>query len=119
MRFRPGFQTIEAVHVSTLLIEKAVEYNNHLYCVETDIFKAFDRLEHAVLLEALRDAGVSEVIAAAFVREIRTGFLEVVLPSGRKTRHLPQTRGVRQGGCSSPLLFLAAYDFILRPLFQK
>ena len=117
--FRPGYQVNEAILATKLIIERSTEYGVPLCLSKLDIKKAFDRISHGVIADALAYFGFHPTISRAIMRELFEGTLTVCTPDGLSTPPIPQLRGVRQGGCSSPALFIFALAYLLRDLPAK
>ena len=85
--------------------------------LKIDIRKAFDRLTHDWLLDTLEEAQVPRFLAAAYVRQVRTAQLQLTLPGsiGIAATVRPQ-RGVLQGHCLSPLIFVSCGARAVRAL---
>ena len=79
-----------------------------------DIAKAYDNIMHTDILDALLEAGCPNIIAAAWVRELRTMGIRMKLGS-YKTGRIPRTKALFQGDPAAPFIFNHALD---RPLFK-
>ena len=51
--FRKGYSTQEILHIIRSLIEKAKEWQEHIYVGDGDVEKAYDNTEHAHIINAL------------------------------------------------------------------
>ena len=106
--FRTGRSTHEALLAFELLISKSIEWNAPIWFISVDLRKAFDRIEHASLFQALLSIGLDShyVGLLANLYSDQRG----VLGNGSTFRI---TRGVRQGDVLSALLFNVALDAAL------
>lgn len=103
--FRAGFSTMTAIHQVTEKITKALENKQKIALIMCDLSKAFDTVDHEILLSKLDHYGISGV-AGSWMRSFLTG---------RKQRvHLNEQgvspwetidRGVPQGSILSPMCF--------------
>jgi len=73
--------------------------------VYTDCAKAFDRVDHCLLLEKLGCLGLSKN-AVAFIQSYLSGRRNVVKVGGARSEVFEATSGVPQGSNLGPLLFL-------------
>ena len=100
-------------------MERAREFKCPLAIVKCDIMKAFDRIKHSTILEALERHKVHPPVVRACARELLSARCAVRTPEGLLTDDIPQSRGVRQGGCSSPALFVLALACLLQDLVES
>ena len=117
--FRPTYQAEESIHSLRLMVEKSREYQLPLIAVKNDVRKAFDRLSHLSIIHALQAAGMDDALTGALIRELRSGHLLFQMADGSECSPVLQTRGVKQGGASSPMLFVVVLGFVLRPLISS
>jgi hypothetical protein len=73
--------------LATHLIQEANRYNKPLQLVSFDIEKAFDRVSHKIILDALRAFGVPEITISALQRLALIGYAyaEVTVGKGLKS----------------------------------
>jgi hypothetical protein len=117
--FRPGFQVCEPILVAKLVIERSLEYGVPLCILKVDILKAFDRIGHGCMTQALEYLGIHPTIVRAMYRELQAGTVVLRTPDGHLTDPVQLERGVRQGGCTSPALFIFGLSFLLKDLPSK
>ena len=113
-----GFQkkrsTSDAMIVAESLISQSLEFNVDLWLVSVDLRKAFDRVEHGPLFEALQRQG----LPACYIHLLRAIYKDQYGLVGDNLR-FPITRGVRQGDVLSPLLFNCVLEDAMRMWKEK
>ena len=95
--------------LATHLIQEANRYQKPLQLVSFDIEKAFDRVGHKIILDALRAFGVPEITIEAIQRFTLVGFAYVEV-NGRKGLIITIRTGSGQGDPLSSILFLIATE---------
>jgi len=110
--FRAGRSCVDHVVTLRVIIEQINELQESLYLVFVDFEKAFDRLNHRNLWEALRRKGVPEKIVTLIEAQYEA-FVCRVLHDGVLSDPIRVAAGVRQGCILSPLLFLIVIDEVL------
>ena len=81
-------------------------HNHNLPCyVEfVDLVKAFDTVNHVMMIKILKRYGAPPKLRSAISRMYQD--LKVILKIGKIKDKMSQTVGVRQGDCMAPILFL-------------
>ena len=113
---RKGRGCSDAVHILRQVVEKSIEWKEGLWMAAVDVEKAFDRVHHRRLLQALMDEGVQSEV----VRSLRSLYMDlsgyVQLWPGACSTEFGIGRGVRQGDPLSPLLFGLVMKHVLKDL---
>ena len=81
-------------------------YNHDLptYVAFVDLVKAFDTVDHTLMLHILKEYGAPPKLRSPIARMYQD--IKVVLKIGKTEETMSQTVGVRQGDCMAPVLFL-------------
>ena len=103
--FRPGFSTDTCLIFLTDLIRKELDKGNYTGMVLIDLQKAFDTVDHTILLQKLKAIGLNPPSILWF-QEYLTGRIQVVDIGGTVSDLNDITCGVPQGSILGPLLFL-------------
>jgi hypothetical protein len=95
--------------LATHLIQDADHYQKPLQLVGFDMEKAFDRVGHHIIVQALRAFGVPEIMIMAIQHYTLVGFAYVEV-NGRAGILIPIKTGSGQGDPLSSILFLIALE---------
>ena len=98
------------------LIEEVMNYTEHMnlpgILITVDLEKAFDSLEWSYLFKVLKTFDFGQ----SFINWIKTCYKNsesCVMNKGTSTGYFKLFRGVRQGDCISPMLFVLALEIFL------
>jgi len=116
--FMPQKGIQEPSILATHLIEEANKNNKPLQLVSFDIEKAFDKVGHSVIIQALRAFGIPETIVQALHQYTLVGFARVEV-NGRQGLLITIKNGSGQGDPLSSILFLLATEPLNRALVQR
>ena len=108
--FRSGYSTIDHIHVLKQLMEKCREYQIPLCIGYIDYKKAFDSVETAAVLNALKEFRI-EAKYVKIIEEIYRGcYAEIDL--FEEPCRIEINKGVRQGDTISSKLFVATLESV-------
>ena len=99
--FKKGHSTAHAIHYSADIVKSALENKKHVLGISIDLSKAFDTIDHKILLRKLDNCGIRRIANDLFKsylpdREQFTCFLE------EKSTLAPIIYGVPQGSVLGP-----------------
>ena len=103
--FREGHSTSQALNCSVDLIRKALRQRQHVLGIFIDLSKAFDTLDHNILLDKLYTYGIRGN-AHELLKSYLTDRSQCISALSVESVFLPILYGVPQGSCLGPLLFL-------------
>ena len=103
--FRKGHSTSHALNYSIHHIEKAIKEGKHVLGIFIDLSKAFDTIDHSILLKKLHNYGIRG-IPLKLIESYLTDREQYVSVLGEISDNLSVLFGVPQSSCLGPLLFL-------------
>ena len=103
--FRKGHSTVHALHSSVGRIQSAMENRMHTVGIFIDLSKAFDTLDHSIMLNKLEHYGIRG-IANNLISSYLKGRFQYTSFDGENSEKLQVKYGVPQGSILGPLLFL-------------
>lgn len=103
--FVPGRSTSTNLVLFTQFVAESIDAGLQVDTVFTDFSKAFDQIDHGIILDKLRSVGMSTSLLSLMSSYLmgRSQFVEC---SGFRSRQFHPSSGVPQGSNLGPLLFL-------------
>lgn len=107
--FRTGRDTSDAILEFLDYAYSALDSRNHLVAICIDMSRAFDTLDHSILLSKLEHVGVRGVVRD-WLRSFLSNRKQFVTVNNASSTLEPMSTGVPQGSVLGPLLFLLYID---------
>lgn len=115
--FRRGRSTTDAIFIMRQIIEKAVEYNRHVYVCYIDFVKAFDNIRITDVVNILIKRGLPRVITN-IIKTLNTDLCTQIKTKYGTSSQISITNGIRQGDSLSPALFNVVMDEIIEAVTE-
>ena len=103
--FRKSHSTNHALNYSISHIKSELKKGNHVLGIFIDLSKAFDTIDHGILIKKLEHYGVRGSVLSLLTSYLQNR-KQCVSVLGEISESLPVIYGVPQGSCLGPLLFL-------------
>ena len=103
--FRNSHYTNHAINYSISHIKSELKKGNHVLGIFIDLSKAFDTIDHGILIKNLKHYGVRGSVLSLLTIYLQNR-QQCVSVLGETSESLPFIYGVPQGSCLGPLLFL-------------
>lgn len=105
--FRAGKSTLTNLLEYTDFLSKNIVNGGQVDTVYTDLAKAFDKVDHKILIAQLHNIGINPCLLAWIFSYI-TNRKQVVCLNGAKSREISPTSSVVQGSVLSPYSLLCS-----------
>ena len=103
--FRKNHSTSHALNYSVHHINKSLQKGEHVLGIFIDLSKAFDTIDHKILISKLESYGVRGR-ANSLIKSYLSDRTQYVSTLNETSEHMKIEYGVPQGSCLGPLLFL-------------
>ena len=110
--YRKNTSTLLAISCLKETIMNNIDHQDAVYACFLDMSKAFERVNHSLLLDKLKDKGIPEFVINVFKSIFRDSEIQVCY-NNCMSNSWNIGRGIRQGGVTSALLFNIYIDEIL------
>lgn len=114
MGYREGMNTLEVIDALQKEREKNKHENMKEWTIQVDVRAAFDSVHHAAVVKAMIESKVPGNIIKIVSSYLTNRNVNIVLEGNRLTKNM--LRGVPQGSCLGPHLYLIATTSLLKAL---
>lgn len=104
--YREGYSTSAMLLGITETAREHLNNNKNCVMISLDLSKAFDRLDHGILIRKLREKFGFSVMACKLIYSYLRGRSQYVTMNGNESDVVPISFGVPQGSVIGPILFL-------------
>jgi hypothetical protein len=115
--FTPGKSTVHNIHILRMMIEKAKRIKHNIYCIFIGFQKAFDNINHELLLGVLTSYGYGPVMMS-LLRDLHFGARGKVLTSQGLSNEFPIEKGTLQGSSVFSFVFITFLQRLLEPIMD-
>lgn len=116
--FRKAVGTQEALFSIQVLFQRCRDVNCDIFACFIDYKKAFDRVQHAKMIEVLQKTGI-DTKDLKIIRNLYWNQVSSVRLDGECTNDVNFLRGIKQGCILSPVLFNLYSEYIFREALQN
>lgn len=116
--FRPGRQAQDHIYTLRTISEKMLETNREFYLAFIDLKAAFDTVNRRRVWEVCRRKGVPEYMVQV-MESLYQRVTGVVRINGKTSETFRINKGLKQGDCLSPLLFITLMDDVTKKCSEK
>lgn len=113
--FQPGFNTTQTAALFSMEVLNAQNEGCHTALIFVNFQKAFDTIDHSLLLSKLNAYGIGNMELSWFSSHIAHRSKRVLL-DGTQSQYQPITHGVLQGSVLGPILFILFIIDIVRAI---
>ena len=116
--FVPNTSASEGVFVLRRAAELSRQWDCQLHVVQIDLCKAFSRVSHKAVIQALKLQGASLQCVAISCKILLSTTLQLGL-GNVESESFDLGRGLPEGAPESPKVFTLVTEMVLRPLLRK
>ena len=116
--FVPKSHASDGIFAIKRAAELSREWGKKLYIAQLDLKRAFDRVKHSAVLNALTLQGGSPQCIATICAILQQSSTNISL-GHVSSEAVVLRRGLPQGAPESPLIFVLVTELVLRPLLRK
>ena len=91
-------------------MEKTIEWSIPIFVLDSDLYKAYDKVKHEGVVEAPKAKGVPRIAIAAWIRELRQASSVFAIKQAVRSDSISRTQSLLQGDSAAPVIFEATLD---------